>query len=107
MSKTIATGVQLTTESYDYGVVDVLLTEYADGTPALQVRPHDFPVPETISINLSGYGMHPHDGCVFVKDYSEHQGMADGLEAAGVATRRQSVQIGFGSGWEMTLTPKA
>jgi len=40
-----------------------------------------------LSVNLEAYGMIPADGCFFVKNYSEYEGMADAIVEAGIATK--------------------
>lgn len=71
---------------------------YPDGTPALVIGSgHDM---EILSINLSQSGQVPPDeNHVFVKDYSEHEGLADELERQGIVKKIRPVSIGYGSGW--------
>lgn len=53
---------------------------------------------EVISINLSGYDFRPHDSDQFyVKNYSEHSGLADALVAAGIAEKIPGGTVSFGS----------
>lgn len=40
--------------------------------------------PEHLSISLTAYGLRPGDGCVFVKDWSEHAGLTESLEEQGL-----------------------
>ena len=60
--------------------------------------------PLNLSVCLADYGFLAPENHVFVKDYSEHEGLPDSLEAAGVATKIQQVAIGFGRGWLMKLS---
>lgn len=54
--------------------------------------------PERLSTDLSAYGLLPAEGNVFVKDWSEHAGVADSLVLAGLARRTREVEVGpFGS----------
>lgn len=51
--------------------------------------------PERLSINLSAYDLHPMGlNHVFVKDWSEHSGLADDLVAKGLATIVRRVRVG-------------
>jgi hypothetical protein len=68
-------------------------TVYMDGSPALLVDNH------VVSINLSQYGLVPPAGHVFVKDYSEHEGLADALVDAGLVEKVNEVSFGYGKGW--------
>lgn len=38
----------------------------------------------SVSVNLSFYGLTPDEGCIFVKDYAEGEGMLDSLTEAGL-----------------------
>lgn len=40
--------------------------------------------PEPLSISLASYGLLPAEGCVFVKDWSEHAGLTESLEQQGL-----------------------
>lgn len=65
---------------------------YVDGATALQLMTEEGP--ETLSVNLSAYGLHPDPGNVFIKDYSEHEGLAQALVKAGLAEIVREVVIG-------------
>lgn len=93
--------VQVSTRNYDYGVVDLFVTRYVDGTLALAISEEYGP--EVISTNLSGYGMKPAKNSVFIKDYSEHDGLTASLVAAGVVEPLREVAIGYGRGYEVQL----
>ena len=73
------------------GRIEVL--KYGNGTDALLIDD------EVMSINLQAYGLVPPAGFIYVKDYSEHEGLADALVAAGVVEKLTPVQFGFGSGY--------
>lgn len=63
-------------------------TAYDDGTTALQVEyEYDgYPEVETLSVNLSFYGLHTEDDMhIWVKDYAENVGLPDAMVEAGVA----------------------
>lgn len=49
---------------------------------------------EVLSVDLSEYGYVPGPGEVFVKDWSEHQGFAAALQAAGVVEIVGEVLVG-------------
>lgn len=40
--------------------------------------------PEPLSTSLASYGLLPAEGCVFVKDWSEHAGLTESLEQQGL-----------------------
>jgi hypothetical protein len=89
------------TMKYGAKITGILYFEkYMDGSPALLLED------EILSINLAGYDLRPDEGCVFVKNYSEHEGLPDALVAAGIAEKVREVSIGnFGSScWLMRVT---
>jgi hypothetical protein len=49
---------------------------------------------DVLSVNLMDYNLICPKGHVFIKDYSEHVGLADALEEAGVVKKLE--RIGFG-----------
>lgn len=71
-----------------YEVRNVSYKSYIDGTAAIMCDLFDADfdsfVPEVISTNLSAWGIHPAPGNAFIKDYSEHEGLAESLVGAGV-----------------------
>ena len=76
---------------------DLRTARYADGSLALIASATDedgFPDQETLSINLGVYGLTPPPGCVYVKDYSEHEGLPQALVEAGVGTIENAVTFG-------------
>lgn len=85
------------------------LTTYAapfDKYPAL-VASYEFEGEEEpltpLSVNLSGYGEFPEDGCVFLKDYMEWEGLTDALVEAGFAEVVRKVPIGLSHGYEVRI----
>lgn len=50
--------------------------------------------PELLSVNLLDYGLIPMPGKVFIKDWSEGEGLTTRLEAAGLAKRVRKVIVG-------------
>lgn len=94
--------------TYFTDVIDVTriaANRYLDGNPGLYAtilwndEGMEYPEDTQLSINLAGYGMTPPPGHVFVKDYSEHEGMATALEVAGIVTKVKQVPIGYSKGW--------
>jgi len=51
---------------------------------------------ETLSVNLSAYGLEPEPDQFYVKDYAQHEGLADALIEAGIAKRVDPAPITFG-----------
>ena len=51
--------------------------------------------PERLSVDLLSYGFIPAPRNVFIKDWSEHQGLTARLEAAGLVKRVRSVVVGL------------
>lgn len=91
---------------YDVSLTGTLARrQYGDGQTALVLDTDEGP--ETLSVNLAAYGLYPADADhVFIKDYSEHEGVADSLVEAGVAQITRMVTFGgFGtSAKEIKLT---
>lgn len=100
----IKENVHVFTDVYDFGVVDVFVARYVDGTLGLAVS-EEYGT-EVISTNLSGYGLYPGENCVFVKDYSEHTGIIKSLVASGIGEIVRVVPIGYGHGFEFRLFPE-
>lgn len=73
-----------------------------DGTLALGFM-NEFDEIEVLSVNLGGYGLTPEPNHVFVKDYSEHEGLTDALVASRAVKVVEPVQIGFGRGFKVEL----
>ena len=49
---------------------------------------------EALSVNLETYGLIPDPGCVFIKDWSEHSGLAERLQVAGLVKIIRSFTVG-------------
>lgn len=79
----------------------VRLEKYTDGSLALVAEDVDedgIPNHETFSVNLSGYKMYPPEGHVYIKDYSEHEGLAKALADLGLVELVKRVRFGpFGT----------
>jgi hypothetical protein len=73
---------------------DVEKMEYGDGSLALTFTAPDGEPLATLSVNLGGHGIACPPGHVYVKNYSEGEGMAAALEVAGVATRVEEITFG-------------
>lgn len=92
----------LAVDEYAYGgglALTVTLTWNDEGM--------EYPERTTLSTNLIDYGMIPEEGHFYVKDYSEHSGLARALEAAGIVEIVGRVPIGYGHGWVVKLTKEA
>jgi hypothetical protein len=76
----------------DDGIVNV--GQYGNGSLALTFTGEDGEPLSTLSINLEAYGLVPPEGHIFVKNYAESEGLAAGLEAAGIAEPRGTVTFG-------------
>ncbi len=96
--------VNLKMNYYEYKNAKLLVARYAfDGTIALYMsEPNQ--APEPITVNLSEWGFVAPANHVFVKNYSGLEGLAEGLEKAGLATKVKTVMFGFGSGYLMKLS---
>ncbi len=71
--------------------------KYADGSVALIARGEyddGEPFNEVLTVNLTGYNMTPPAGHVFVRDYSEHEGLPDALEKLGILRKAGTSSIG-------------
>lgn len=79
------------------------LNEYLDGQIALILDADEDYIGERVSVNLAGYNMYPKYGCVFIPDYAEHEGMAQGLEAQGAVKILRPITFGMGTGFEVKL----
>ena len=68
--------------------------QYADGSLALTFTSEGGEPLATLSVNLEEHGLIAPEGFIFVKNYSEGEGLAVGLEAAGIADPRGEVSFG-------------
>ena len=63
---------------------------------------------ETLSVNLEAYGLTPAEDTFYVKDYGPHEGLADALVKAGIATKLEPQARTFGphdtTAWLMLLS---
>lgn len=69
---------------------------YEDGTLYLGVEYEweGLPESETLSVNLSAYDMTPPEGHIYVKDYSESEGLPQALVASGIAEYVEEYRLG-------------
>jgi hypothetical protein len=67
--------------------------EFIAPTRALVLTSADGPG-EVLTTNLGHYGLEPREDTVFIKDWSEHSGLAASLEAAGVVEIVRAVNVG-------------
>ncbi|WP_224280239.1 hypothetical protein [Nocardioides lacusdianchii] len=63
--------------------------------------------PEWLSIQLTQYGLIPEPGNVFIKDWSEHSGLAGRMAGQGLVTIVSSVNVGPFSSRAFEVTPVA
>ena len=77
--------------------------QFWDGTPGLWAETEYGP--ESLSVNLTGFALEAPDGHVYVRNYSEHEGLPEALMEAGVATKVAQVWFGpFGANaWLMEV----
>jgi hypothetical protein len=76
---------------------ELVKAQYDDGSLAVQIEydtGEGYPERETISVNLSFYGMVPPEGHIYVKDYAESEGLPAALVAAGIASEVSDEHIG-------------
>src|SRR5258708_6588209 len=69
-----------------YGPVQII--EYVDGSPALRIGS------QIVSVNLAAYGLVPPAGHVYIKDWSENEGLVDVLVDADVVIVIQKIEVG-------------
>lgn len=69
-----------------YTNVTATINSYADLTTALQLW-IEGELLTVASTNLGAYDLWPSTGCIFVKNYSEGEGLAQQLEDQGIATK--------------------
>jgi hypothetical protein len=76
----------------------ITLTGRVDFNPAnhtLVLRGRDTdPRGEVMTTNLNAYGLEPREDTAFIKDWSEHTGVAASLEAAGVVEIVRALNVG-------------
>ena len=77
----------------DFGVIALTGTLHHDDARRALVLLTD-EGPERISVNLEAYGLVAEPGRVFVKDWSEHVGLAERLQQAGLVRIVRSVAVG-------------
>lgn len=84
---------------------EVLKRSYRDGSLALILSEgYDN---ETLSVNLIEHGLVAPEGHIYVKAYSEHEGLPEALEVAGIASKVPHGLTKFGqwdtSAWLMKV----
>ncbi|MFF1880176.1 hypothetical protein ACFVVC_01740 [Pseudarthrobacter sp. NPDC058196] len=77
----------------DFGVIELTGTVHHDDAQRTLVLLTD-EGPERISVNLEAYGLVAVPGRVFIKDWSEHAGLAERLQEAGLVHILRSVTVG-------------
>lgn len=68
--------------------------EYDPSQNALTIMCPDTDESEVLTVDLTQYGYVAFPGEVFVKDWSEHSGLAGAIQAAGIATVVEQITVG-------------
>ncbi|MCR1163172.1 hypothetical protein NEK97_17040 [Paenarthrobacter sp. UW852] len=93
MDQTIAPPLIKHSVAVDFGVIELTGTlQHADAQRSLVLLTEE--APERISVNLEAYGLVAGQGRVFIKDWSEHAGLAERLQEAGLVHIMRSVTVG-------------
>ena len=93
MDRTTAVPTSRHNVAVDFGVIKLAGTLHHDDAQRTLVLLTD-EGPERISVNLEAYGLVAGPGRVFVKDWSEHAGLAERLQEAGLVRTVRSVAVG-------------
>ncbi|MDO5865201.1 MULTISPECIES: hypothetical protein [Paenarthrobacter] len=93
MDQTVAPPAIKHNVAVDFGVIALTGTLHHDDARRALVLLTD-EGPERISVNLEAYGLVAEPGRVFVKDWSEHVGLAERLQQAGLVRIVRSVAVG-------------
>lgn len=84
--------VDMSSSKYlDGNCVIKIIGEYEEGTPALAAVDADGD-DCVLTVSPAGYGIVPPEGHVFIKNYSENEGVLKPLVEAGVLSIQDSVQ---------------
>lgn len=79
--------------SIDFGSIELSgVLVHDDAQRALVL--HTDEGPEPISVNLGAYGLYPAPGQIFIKDWSEHDGLAARMSEQGLVKIIDSVRVG-------------
>lgn len=77
----------------DFGFIELTGTlHHDDDHRALWLETDEGP--ERLSVDLKAYDLVPEPGCVFVKDWSEHEGLTRRLTEAGLVEPVHDVSVG-------------
>lgn len=76
----------------DFGSITLTGILEHDSTQATLML-HTDEGPEVLSTNLNYYGLVGEPGCVFIKDWSEHAGLAERVQAAGLVRIIRTVEL--------------
>lgn len=88
---------RIKTQFLDEKNVIVHFGEYHDRTTAIQLFAQDGVPLMTATVNLSAYQMAPKPGHVFIKEYSENEGITAALVANGIIEEpTETFTIGYG-----------
>ena len=86
--------MKMTIGGHTYEVDRVEKTRYMDGSTALRLWDDLGELISTPTVNLAEYGLHPRLGQVFIKDYSEGEGVADEMERLGLVEKLERFTFG-------------
>lgn len=67
---------------------------YGDGSPALALYDNEGEEAAVVTVSLAGYNVTPPEGHVFIKNYSENEGVLKPLIEAGILSIQDSVKPG-------------
>lgn len=84
--KLTLSGTTYNVETVEWGFYPDMNGKPEDVAIVLNGRDPEFDFPEpvtTVTVNLTEYGLHPSVGCIFIKDYSENNGLAKELTKLG------------------------
>ena len=81
----------------EYGTVNS--ATYSDGSPALVIEFEDG-MSERLTTNMRDYGLPP---ALYVKNWSEHEGLAETLAKAGVVRIVKTIPVPFNP-FDLTVT---
>jgi hypothetical protein len=93
MSHTITTSTGERIVVVDFGATELSGSLHHDDAHRVLELLHDEGV-ERISVDLGPYGHAPGPGRVFIKDWSEHRGLAERMRASGLVRIVRSVRVG-------------
>lgn len=100
-------GITIQTKYLDEPCATVLLGEYStNGTPAIVIEDAHGERLCVATANLESYGEIPQEGHVFIKNWSENEGILGALVKADIISAPvRDVEAGFTTAYECPLLP--